>query len=279
MQGIGKQQGIVSDYVKVSNDGLLHCQHLGLEHSGPPILLIHGNRDNHSHFKELAEWLAQDRHILAVDLRGHGRSTTLDRPMSLELLAADIRAVATHYQLPEVILAGHSLGSVAAITVASKWPKLVPALVLMGAAATFELKFKRPDMPLTEETFPAFIREANRRAAPLFFHENHPDIAARVTAAWSSTTLAVHRNLVAFRHPDLRRVIPRLKMPTLIIAGQQDRCTTVEQAWWLHRNHPRSELTVVPNTGHFMYMEEPEVVASRINEFLGRVGQAEAERN
>jgi pimeloyl-ACP methyl ester carboxylesterase len=158
---------------------------------------------------------------------------------------------------------------VVSLLVAAERPQLVERLVLMGAAATFDLKFKRPPASDDEAEFAALIDDANRRAAPLFFTAHHPEVAARVTACWSTITPAVHRSLSGLRHPDLRDVTRRTAPPVLLIAGEHDRCTTADQARWMHAHLPDSELYVVPGTAHFMYLEEPELVASRILEFLG----------
>jgi pimeloyl-ACP methyl ester carboxylesterase len=258
------------DYVEVEPGRHLYCRHAGAAADGPLVLLVHGNRDNHSHFAELQRELS-GRHTVAVDLRGHGLSSDLDRPLTPELLAADLRSIVEHYSTSPVVLAGHSLGSVAAMVYADRWPDSLAGLVLMGSAASFTLSFRRPEMPLTPATFPAFVAEANRRAAPIFFHDRHPEVARRVQAAWSTISLDVHRHLVTLRHPDLRDLVQRLRPQTLVVAGEHDRCTTPEQARWIVEHHRRARLVVVPATGHFMYLEDPRAVAAALEDFLSEL--------
>jgi pimeloyl-ACP methyl ester carboxylesterase len=258
------------DYVEVAEGVHLFCRHAGAHHGGAPVLLLHGNRDNHSHWAEVEHRLARNHHTVAVDFRGHGLSSKVDCPLSPELLADDVRSLCDLHGFERVVLAGHSLGSVVSMTFAHRWPGRAERLVLLGAAATFELKFRRPPAPRDEAEFAALIRDANVRAAPLFFHPAHPDVQRRVTACWSTIPLAVHRNLVALAHPDLRPIVPQLDLPVLVVAGEHDRCTTAEQGRWIHEHLPRSELLVVPDSAHFMYMEQPAVVAERIGAFLER---------
>jgi pimeloyl-ACP methyl ester carboxylesterase len=262
--------GARGDYVEVADGVHLFCRHAGAEHGGTPVLLLHGNRDNHSHWAEVQERLARSRHTIAVDFRGHGLSSKPDCPFSPELLADDVRAVCDAHGWDRVVLVGHSLGSVVGMTFAHRWPDRVERLVLLGAAATFELKFKRPPTPRDENEFREAIRDTNRRAAPLFFHASYPDVQRRVTACWSTIPLAVHRNLVALRHPDLRPVVPQLDLPVLVVVGEHDRCTTPEQGRWIHEHLPRAELLVVPDSAHFMHMEQPELVAEGVDAFLAR---------
>ena len=256
------------DYLELDDGTKLYCRHDGIRHDGPPVLLLHGNRDNHSHFAELAQRLSRSYHTVAVDFRGHGLSSKRECPLTLERLVADVLALCDHRGYDRVVLCGHSLGSVVGMLVAHERPGLVTRMVLMGTAATFELKFKRPPAPDDEAAFAALIDDANRRAAPLFFHPHHPEVAARVTACWSTITPAAHRGLTALRHPDLRGVVEQIAPRALLIAGEHDRCTTPDQARWMHAHLPDSELFVVPDTAHFMYLEEPDLVASRVLRFL-----------
>lgn len=266
--GYAGRCGVMTDYVEVEPDVHIFTRHAGLHAEEPPVLLLHGNRDNHSHYAELETLLSATRHTVAVDFRGHGLSSKVDCPISAEVLAADIEAVRRHYGWDQVVLAGHSLGAVTSVTYAHRWPERVCRLVLMGTAASFTLGFRRPAMPADEQEYAEVIREANRRAAPLFFHASYPDVGRRVAATWSTVPLRIHRNLVALEHPDLRDVVRELAMPTLVIAGEDDRCTTVEQASWIHDHVAGSELFVVDGSAHFMYVEQPEVVARRIERFL-----------
>lgn len=235
--------------------------------AGAPLVFIHGNRDNHTHFLPLLG-LLRGRAAVMVDLRGHGLSSPLRVSASPEVFACDVQRVLDHLGIGKAVFVGHSLGSVIAMTVAGFAPERVAALVLMGTAATFELSFKRPAMQLTEESFPAFTAEANRRAGPVFFTAEHPDVAARVLATWSTMSFESHRHLVMMSHPDLRAAVPALPGPVLVVAGEHDRCTPVASAQWIAQHHPRAQLLVVPSTGHFMYLEKPGVVADAIDGFL-----------
>jgi pimeloyl-ACP methyl ester carboxylesterase len=254
------------DLVEVADGVRVFCRFAGRQNPGQPLILLHGNRDNHTHYSELEGLLAADRPTVAVDLRGHGLSTKADWPLSPELFADDLAAIIDHYGWDQVTLVGHSLGATSSMVYALRHPARVRRLVLMGAAAHYELKWKRP--PVTEETYPQVIRESNQRATPFFFTERHPDVMRRVIASWSSVPFAVHRNLIRMVHPDLRPRVGELRMPTLIVAGELDRSTTLADARWLHEHIGGSRLTVIPGTGHFMFMEQPAHVAAEIRAFL-----------
>jgi pimeloyl-ACP methyl ester carboxylesterase len=123
-------------------------------------------------------------------------------------------------------------------------------------------------MAVTRESWPEFVREANARAHPVFFHEHHPNAARRISAAWAAVPFDVHQHLSKLKHPDLRELVRRLSVPTLVVAGEHDRCTTPDAARWIQENHCDAELVVIPNTAHFMYVEDPRSVAAAVDSFL-----------
>ena len=142
-------------------------------------------------------------------------------------------------------------------------------MVLMAPAAHFEeWGSSGPIHRRSAEAYEAFIREANRRAWGLFFQEEHPDVARRAIAVWSQMPYHVNKNQLKLKHPDLRQVVPDFPMPILLIAGERDRATTVEDARWIEQNARDAELFVVEGAAHFMHNERLDLVAPRILEFI-----------
>jgi pimeloyl-ACP methyl ester carboxylesterase len=255
------------DAVELSDGARLFYRVSGPETAAPPVVFLHGNRDNHTHFAELISLLDPALRCLALDLRGHGLSSKEDHPLSAGQCAADVIEVLDHLGWDQVTLVGHSLGSVTAMVLALEHPERVAGLVLMGSAAHYEMKWKRPEV--TEETYRQVIEESNKRAAPFFFLDGYPEVANRVIASWSWVPFSVHRNLIQLTHPDLRERVQKIAAPTLVVAGELDRSTPVESARYLAETIPDARLYVVPGTGHFMFMEKPVPVAATIAEFLG----------
>ena len=87
--------------------------------AGRPIVLLHGITSNYLHFLHLAPLLAGDHRVVALDLRGRGRSTG-EGPFGLAAHAADAAAVADALGLEAPVLAGHSLGAYAATAAAAR---------------------------------------------------------------------------------------------------------------------------------------------------------------
>lgn len=70
--------------------------------------------------------------------------------------------------------------------------------------------------------------------------------------------------------------LDRVRVPTLVLVGEEDTATTPEKAERLRQGITGSELVVIPRAGHMSTLENPEAVTRAIESFLGRVGSAQA---
>ena len=120
----------------------------------------------------------------------------------------------------------------------------------------------------SEEDYRDVLRQLFERAAPVFFHDDHPEARRRLVATWLSQPYSVYRSTIDIPSPDLREVVPTLDTPTLVIVGGDSPSRPVEEAEWLCANMPRAELAAIPGTRHLMLTEEPGTVAARIEQFL-----------
>lgn len=104
---------------------------------GPTIVAVHGITANSQAWRAAARALPPDAGLLAVDLRGRGKSNGLPGPYGLAAHAGDVLAVLDHLGLDRAVLAGHSLGAYIVARVAVEHPDRIAALVLVdgGLAA------------------------------------------------------------------------------------------------------------------------------------------------
>jgi pimeloyl-ACP methyl ester carboxylesterase len=96
-----------------------------------PIVAIHGITANSQAWRAVAQELAPEVSVLAVDLRGRGQSAGLPGPYGLAAHARDLLAVLDHLGLEQAVLVGHSLGAYIAVRFAAEHPERVTALVLV----------------------------------------------------------------------------------------------------------------------------------------------------
>ncbi len=98
---------------------------------GPAVLLLHGwSCDSHDWSWLIADLVA-DHRVIAVDLRGHGRSQVLDGPYNPQVMAADALQLLRRLDVTSVAVVGHSMGTIVASALALAAPELVAGLVLV----------------------------------------------------------------------------------------------------------------------------------------------------
>ena len=124
--------------VPTPDGGQLHVEELG---AGPPVLLLHGHGAALSTFARLGrELAARGNHVVALDLRGFGRSTPVpDHPFDFDDLVDDVVVVLAALDLRDVVVVGHSMGGTIALGLAVHHPDVVAervrGLVLLNGTA------------------------------------------------------------------------------------------------------------------------------------------------
>ena len=132
--------GAASDHreltVRTPDGGHLHVEELG---TGPPVLLLHGHGAALSTFARLGRELARTNHVVAMDLRGFGRSTPVPDSFDFDGLVDDVVVVLAALDLRDVVVVGHSMGGTIALGLAVRHPDVVAervrGLVLLNGTA------------------------------------------------------------------------------------------------------------------------------------------------
>lgn len=123
----------------------------------PTVLAIHGITANGWHFDPLAHQLAGGAHIVAIDLRGRGRSYGHAGPFGTRKHAADVVAVARQVDEP-VILVGHSMGAYVALLAAELHPELFRGVVAVDGGTALPLPEGKIEDALVASLGPAIAR-------------------------------------------------------------------------------------------------------------------------
>ena len=102
---------------------------------GAPVVLVHGWCCDHTYFAPQFEHFAKKgRRVVALDLRGHGLSDKPRERYTMQGFADDVAFICDHLGLGKVVVIGHSMGGIVAFDLASRYPELVSALVMLDAA-------------------------------------------------------------------------------------------------------------------------------------------------
>lgn len=235
---------------------------------GRALLLLHGAGSNGHAWHYQYEQLGNRHSPIAPDLPGHGRSSGVEGLRTLEDYAAFTQAFLDALKLNSAVIAGHSMGGAIAMELALRHPARVKALVLIATAARFNIPNDRI------ETWRAVTMG---RASQPFNNDGYSPktIATKpeiIREGWGEQIQTDPRvrwgDLVACSQVDLRDRISQLDKPTLILAGADDSITPAAEAEFLRSRIKGARLEVIPDAGHRLTTERPDVANAAIEKFL-----------
>ena len=229
--------------------------------AGPALLLIHGAGGSHLVWPAALRRLA-GRRVLALDLPGHGRSAPPGR-RALAHYARVVAAFVAALGLPDVVLAGHSMGGAIALTVALEPPAALRGLVLLGVGARLRVNDVLLGGALSDlQRAAAFIVDYGFAAAP---EEMRRQTRQAIVATGPMT---VFGDFLACQGFDARARLPGIHLPALVISGAADRLSPPREAEALAAGLPHARLARLDDTGHFSMLERPADVAALVAAFL-----------
>jgi pimeloyl-ACP methyl ester carboxylesterase len=232
--------------------------------AGPAVLCVHGISSSRRDFTRLGDALATTHRVFAYDQRGHGDAETAE-PMTLDVLAADLRAVADSIGTVAAVV-GHSWGGAVALV---GGPKIARALVLVDpmirvALGTFDAEYVDDLAPLLAHA-PGAERDAAVRA--LFAGADPRDREGKVHAM-RALELETLRRLGRDNHVDaggwdLRERLSALKIPTtVLLAGVE----SVVADGDLARVSPFVHVETLTEHGHTLHRSAFERFAEAVRE-------------
>ena len=254
--------------VKLANGITLAYVEMG-NSDGVPTLLIHGYTDNSRSWSLLAPYL-KSRRLLAIDLRGHGKSDAPPCCYDYADLANDAALFLDAMGVAKADVIGHSLGSLTAQLLAAQHPDKVDGLVLISSTTGIGggpgswlwdniMLLTAPIDPNSQ-----FMKDWYTNPNPV-----DEDYITRERAESAAVPIHVWRGVLwATVLDDLTLVAPLVKSPVLVLWGEKDGFFDLTHQEKLEKAYPDAEFQVFREAGHNMFWEFPDKAARVINEFL-----------
>ncbi len=242
---------------------------------GPPVVLLHPFPVNHEFWLPVAEVLATRYRVILPDLRGHGDSGIGEGPASMEKHAEDIAHIMDDADIGRAPLIGVSIGGYALFEFWRKYRGRVAALGLCNTKAqadNAEARATRLQMAndvLERGTEPFFEAQIPRMLAKTTL-QSRPDLvdgALRMMRKMSPEDVAQVQRGMAER-PDSIDTLKTINVPTLLVTGEEDILTGVNEAEFMRRHIAGSQLRVIPKAGHYSPWEQPEEAGRILRQFL-----------
>ena len=234
---------------------------------GSPLLFIHGMWEDHGFFAPQRDHFAPRHRVLIPELLGHGQSDKPDAPLSMEGFAEQAATLCRHAGLTQVVAVGHSLGGAVALTLATRHPELVRAVVCLDTTLLAGEQAKRVALPamLKELQTHSPLEALAPWLEPMFLPSDGPELKQRVLAAVAAAPLHVSTGLIqAIINWDGQAALQAMDCPLLYVGGAQPR--TEREA--LLRLKPAALYGQVIGSGHFMMLVVPDQVNAMLTRFL-----------
>lgn len=259
-----------------THDGLDFAYEASGDASAPPVVLLHGFTSDLRMWHPVAEELARNYFVVAMDLRGHGKSSAPDEldAYSAEILASDVLALLDHLGIEVCALVGCSFGGMIALQFAVTWPERLAALVLSDTSAAYRhpayderyWERERGIDAATDVVRRFGTAELGRRTAMTV---SDPFLARAIRERYArlSTEGWVGCARVRKERPDLLPVLgSRLTMPVMVIIGEDDPVRSASEI--MANELPEARVVTFRGAGHGVPVLDPHGFARETLRFL-----------
>lgn len=275
---------VVHHELPTPDGGVVHAIEKG---AGRPIVLLHGVTLRSDVWAPQFHQLTDRYRVIAVDLRGHGRSVPGTAGFGLTRLGADLATLLETLDLHGAVLVGHSMGGMTVMQFCGDFPQVladrVAGLMLVATRA--------------HQTVPPYLDSAARRLvaggqhrveaghqlpgheltstrlARLAFGDHPSPKAVRIVGemGMAMDPAALLPSVGGLLEHDAREALRRTHTPSLVVVGTRDVLTPVPSGSHLAHLLPRSELVVLRRAGHQLMQERPDELAELLDALVARI--------
>jgi esterase len=240
----------------------LHYREMG---EGTPMMILHGLFGFSDNWQTHAKKLAEYYRVILVDLRNHGHSPWSDE-FSYQLMADDIHELAQDLGLKKFILVGHSMGGKVAMLFAQQHEEMLEKLVVVDIGVK--------EYPMHHQHILAGLHaldlenmkarsEADAVLRKYIDSEGVIQFLLKNLYWIEKGKLAFRMNLTVLEQemPDILGAIPEAEVftPTLFIRGELSNYILDEDIRQLEDYFPDSSVVTIPNAGHWVHAEAPDL--------------------
>lgn len=259
-----------------------HCNGIDIYYEmhgkGEPLILISGLGGDHTFWQPSVEILASRFRVIIYDVRGSGKSAMPNSPYSMDIFSDDLLALMNALKIEKANILGFSMGGCIALQFSLNHPERLLKLIVAVSYAVMPVQSRLfldavlavyKNGASTKQMFDLvcpwlFSRQflsdpANKPA--LRYDEN--DVNPQPLFAWKNQYLAT-------TDYNITKEVSAIETPTLIMAGEEDRLSPVEDAILLHKAISCSELITFQGAGHLINYENPDLFHKLAIDFISK---------
>lgn len=221
---------------------------------GEPLVLIHGGLGNAGYWSNQIERFAQKYQVIALDSRGHGRSTFNEEPISYALMTSDVLALMDYLEIEKANIVGWSDGGIIGLELAINHPDRVNRIVAYGA--NYDLSGLRSDIGESVR-FNAYIEQAAADYQTLSPDPTRWDaFLENIGTMWATEPNYTPAQLAT------------ITTPILILDGEEEELIEIDHVKEMAGLIPTAKLILMAGVGHFAPWEQPQAFNQIVLDFL-----------
>lgn len=243
-----------------------------------PIIFIHGFPYDHTMWDKQIDELKPHYYCVAYDIRGLGESPIGDGQYTMESFVDDLETIISDLKLNKPILCGLSMGGYISLRAVERNESIYGGLILCdtrSASDADEGKIKRADniRKINVHGVKQFVSDF----VPMCFSvrsitDSNDEYTGVLNKSLNSNAIGVKGCLLAMAgRTDTTAYLSKIKIPTLLLCGEDDRLTPPDSMEVMAGQIPNAQFEIVPNAGHMAPIENASFVTSKIKKFLGKM--------
>lgn len=261
-----------------------------VEGNGFPVVIVHGLYGSSDNWMTVAKKLSPEYQVFSVDLRNHGHSPNSD-VHDFESMKNDLAEIFDTRQIEKAIIMGHSMGGKTAMCFAADYPERVEKLIVVDIApkdyfllndesqyylhnsilrAMLEIDFSRIESRKQVESF--LLERIDSSQIVQFLLKNVHRNKESHRYEWRLNVRVLYNNLdeiisgVNAHWFDDR--IPITNYPVLFIKGANSNYILPEDYASIRRIYPEAQIIEIPDAGHWLHAEQPQLFMDAIWKFI-----------
>lgn len=232
---------------------------------GDPVILMHGWGCDSTTLGLFERVSAEHNEVFNLDLPGFGKSDEPTEPWNVEEYAQMLEEFVSALGIRNPVVMGHSFGGRVAILFASRNP--VRKLILVDAAGvkprrSLKYYLKVYSFKFAKWIYPTIV---GREKAKEIIDQMR---SRRGSYDYNKCSPMMRRVMVNVVNTDLRRFMPLISAPTLLIWGENDTATPMRDARIMKKLIPNAGLVSFPGAGHFSFVDNPYQSAAAYRRFI-----------
>lgn len=234
---------------------------------GKPVILLHGWLASLETMAPLAKSLAKSFKVYSVDIIGFGKSDLPDEPLNTNDFGNFLKEFINKLEIQNPILIGHSNGGRTILNYAGRNLGKINKIVLIDSAGI--IPKRKPKYYIKMYTFKLLKNIFKILPKTQMFNNIKERALSKFGSSdYKNSPEILKRTMSIILNEDQKYLMPNIKVPTLLIWGDKDTATPLEDGKTMEKLIPDSGLVVYEGAGHFSYLDKLSNCLLILDEFL-----------